>query len=90
MLMFVDTIAYAQTPFRICSDGASVTMFKFIDLADITATKLTQITASFTNLNAVIFSDYLDHNVSSSPYQQVDLVWPDKTLQFQLAVAGIF
>ena len=67
-----------------------MTMFKFIDLTNMTAAKLAQIIANFTNLNAVIFADYLDHNVSSSLYQQVDLVWPAKTLQFHLAVAGIF
>ena len=74
ILMLEDTIAYAQTPYSICSGAATVTMFRFIDLTDMTATKLTQIIASFTNLNAVIFADYLDHDVSSSMYQQVDLV----------------
>jgi len=74
MLMLEDTIAYAQTPYGICSGAATVTMFRFIDLTDMTATKLTQIITNFTNLNAVIFADYLDHDVSSSLYQQVDLV----------------
>ena len=74
MLMLEDTIAYAQTPYGICSGAATVTMFRFIDLTDMTATKLTQIIANLTNLNAVIFADYLDHDVSSSLYQQVDLV----------------
>ena len=74
MLMLEDTIAYAQTPYGICSGAATVTMFRFIDLTDVTATKLTQIIANFANLNAVIFADYLDHDVSSSLYQQVDLV----------------
>ena len=74
MLMLEDTIAYAQTPYGICSGAATVTMFIFIDLTDVTATKLTQIIANFTNLTAVIFADYLDHDVSSSLYQQVDLV----------------
>ncbi len=74
MLMLEDTIAYAQAPYGICSGAATVTMFRFIDLADMTATKLAQIIANFTNLNAVIFADYLDHNVPSSLYQQVDLV----------------
>jgi hypothetical protein len=74
MLMLEDTIAYAQSPYGICSGAATVTMFRFIDLTDMTATKLTQIIANFTNLNAVIFADYLDYDVSSSLYQQVDLV----------------
>ena len=74
ILMLEDTIAYAQTPYSICSGAATVTMFRFIDLTDMTATKLTHIIANFSNLNAVIFADYLDHDVSSSLYQQVDLV----------------
>ena len=74
MLMLEDTIAYAQAPYGICSGAATVTMFRFIDLTDMTATKLTHIIANFTNLNAVIFADYLDHNVPSALYQQVDLV----------------
>ena len=49
-------------------------MFKFIDFTDMTAAKLAQIIANFTNLNAVIFADYLKSNVSSALYQQADLV----------------
>ena len=74
ILMLEGTIAYAQTPYGICSGAATVTMFRFIDLTDMTATKLRQIIGSFNNLNAVIFADYLDHVVSSSLYHQVDLV----------------
>jgi hypothetical protein len=55
MLMLEDTIAYAQTPYGICSGAATVTMFRFIDLTDMTATKLTQVIANSTNLNAGIF-----------------------------------
>ena len=57
--MLEDTIAYAQAPYGICSGAATVTMFKSIDLTNITAAKLVQIIANFTNLNAVIFADYL-------------------------------
>ena len=74
VLMLEDTIAYAQTPYGICSGAAMVTMFRFIDLTGMTATKLTKINTEFTNLNSVIFADYLDHDVSSSMYQQVDLI----------------
>ena len=49
-------------------------MFKFIDLTNMTAAKLAQIIANFTNLNVVIFADYLESNVSSALYQQADLV----------------
>ena len=49
-------------------------MFKFIDLTNMTAAKLAQIIANFTNLNAVIFVDHLEIDVSSALYQQVDLV----------------
>ena len=51
-----------------------MTMFKFIDLTNMTAAKLARIIANFTNLNAAIFSDYLESDVSSALYQQVDLV----------------
>ena len=74
MLMLEDTIAYAQAPYGICSGTATVTMFKFIDLTNMTAAKLAQIIANFTNLNAVIFADYLESDVSSALYQQADLV----------------
>ena len=59
MLMLEDTFAQAQAPYGICSGNATVTMFKFIDLTNVTAAKLAQIIANFTNLNAVIFADYL-------------------------------
>ena len=39
-----------------------------------TAAKLLQIIASFTNFNAVIFADYLESDVSSALYQQAVLV----------------
>ena len=74
MLVFEDAIAYAQAPYGICSGAATVTLFKFIDLTNMTAAKLAQIIADFTNLNAVIFADYLESDVSSALYQQDDLV----------------
>ena len=74
MLMLEDTIAYAQAPYGICSGAATVTMFKFIDFTNMTAAKLAEIIANFTNLNAVIFADYLESDVSSALYQQADLV----------------
>ena len=49
-------------------------MFKFIDFTNIAAAKLAQIIANFTNLNAVIFADYLESDVSSALYQRADLV----------------
>ena len=51
-----------------------MTMFKYIDLTDMTAAKLAQIIANFTNLNADKFADYLESDMSSALYQQVDLV----------------
>jgi hypothetical protein len=69
MLMLEDTIAYAQVPHSICSGAATVTMFKFIDLTNMTAAKLAQIIANSTNLNAVIFADCLESDVSSALYQ---------------------
>ena len=51
-----------------------MTMFKFIDFTNIAAAKLAQIIANFTNLNAVIFADYLERDVSSALHQQVDLI----------------
>ena len=54
------SISCVQTPYRICSGAATVTVFIFIDLTDMTATKLMQIIARFINLNAVIFADCLD------------------------------
>ena len=74
MLMLEDTIAYAQAPYGICSGAATVTMFKFIDLTSMTAAKLLQISANFTNFNAVIFADYLESDVSSALYPKAVLV----------------
>tara|TARA_B100000989_G_scaffold297403_2_gene283081 strand:+ start:308 stop:532 length:225 start_codon:yes stop_codon:yes gene_type:complete len=73
MLMPEDTIAHTQTTYSICLSAATVTMFRSIDLADVTATKLEQIIANFSNLNAVRFVDYLGHYVSSSLCQKFDL-----------------
>lgn len=67
--MLEDTLAHAQSPHSICLVAATVTIFKSIDLANVTTTKPAQIIANFSNLNAVIFVDYLDHDVSSSLYQ---------------------
>ena len=72
--MLEDAIAYAQAPYGICLGAATVTIFKFIDLTNITAAKLAQFIVNFTNLDAVIFADYLESDVSSALYQQVDLV----------------
>ena len=55
-----------------------------------TATKMAQIITYFNNLNAVISADYLDRDVLSSLYQQVDPVYPDESLPFQVAAKGVF
>ena len=49
-------------------------MFKFIDFTNMTAAKLAQIITNFTNLNVVIFADYLEIDVSPALYEQADLV----------------
>ena len=74
MLLLEDTIAYAQKPFGICSGAATVTLFKFIDLADMTANRVAQVIANFTHLNAVIFSDYTERGVTQPIYQEVDVI----------------
>ena len=51
-----------------------MTIFKFIDLTNLTAAKLAQIIANFTNLNAVILAYYLESDLSSALYWQVDAV----------------
>ena len=73
-LMLEDAIAYAQAPYGICLGAATVAIFKFIDLTNMTAAKLAQFIVNFTNLDAVIFADYLENDVSSALYQQVDHV----------------
>ena len=72
--MLEDTFAFAQTPFGICSGAATVTLFRFVDLPDMTAARMALIIANFTNLNAVIFGDYLDHAVLDAFYQHIDVV----------------
>ena len=74
MLMLEDNIAYAQAPNGICSGAATVSMFKFIDLTNMTAAKVVQTIANFTNLNAVIFADFPESDVSLGLYKQVGLV----------------
>jgi len=74
VLMLEDTFAFAQTPFGICSGAATVTLFKFVDLTNMTAARMALIIANFTNLNAVIFGDYLDHAVPDAFYQHIDVV----------------
>jgi len=72
MLMLEDTIAFNKTPFGICSGAATVTMFKFIALTDMTSARLAQAIANFANLTAVIFADYHDHAVAEAFYQEID------------------
>ena len=72
--MLEDTFAFAQTPFGICSGAATVTLFKFVDLTNMTAARMALIIANFTNLNVVIFGDYLDHAVPDAFYQHIDVV----------------
>ena len=72
--MLEDAFAFVQTPFGICSGAATVTLFKFVDLTNMTAARMALIIANFTNLNAVMFGDYLDHAVPDPFYQHVDVV----------------
>ena len=74
MLMLEDNIAYAQALHGICSGAATVSMIKFIDLTNMTAAKVVQTIANFTNLNAVIFADFPESDVSLGLYKQVGLV----------------
>ena len=74
MLILEDVIAYVQTPYGIYLGTARVTMFRSIDLAEMTAIKPAQVNSDFTDLNVVIFIDYPDHDVSSSLYQKFELV----------------
>ena len=74
VLLLEDTFPFAQTPFVICLGAATVTLFKFVDLTDMTAAWIALIIANFTNLNAVIFGDYLDHAVLDALYQHIDVV----------------
>jgi hypothetical protein len=74
VLMLEDKFAFAQTPFGLCSGAATVTLFKFVDLTNMTAARMALIIANFTNLNAVIFGDYLDYAVPDAFYQHIDVV----------------
>jgi hypothetical protein len=74
VLLLEDTFAFAQTPFGIFSGAATVTLFKFVDLTNMTAARMALIIANFTNLNAVIFGDYLDHALPDAFYQHIDVV----------------
>jgi hypothetical protein len=73
-LLLEDTFAFVQTPFGIFSGAATVTLFKFVDLTNTTAARMALIIANFTNLNAVIFGDYLDHALPDAFYQHIDVV----------------
>ena len=59
MLLLEDTIASVQQQYGVCSGAASVTMYRFLDLADMNSERLAAVLANFASLNEIVFADYV-------------------------------
>ena len=59
MLLLEDTVANTQKQYGVCSGFASVTLYRFFDLCDITAARMAASLSNFIGLNEIIFADYL-------------------------------
>jgi len=60
MLLLEDTIATGSSPFGVCSGGASITVYRFVDLNDATSESLATMVNNFHNMAAVVLLDYID------------------------------
>ena len=67
MLLLEDTIATSQTPFGVCSGDATVTIYRYIDLAAVSKDELCRVLTNFADLADLVLGDYLPKVTTSSP-----------------------
>ena len=60
MLLLEDPIATAHEPFGVCSGEASVTIYRYVDLEEVSKEKLARSLTNFAHLTEVVLGDYLD------------------------------
>ena len=60
MLLLEDTIATAHEPFGVCSGEASVTIYRYVDLEEVSKEQMARSRPNFVHLAEVVLGDYLD------------------------------
>ena len=60
MLLLEDTIATAHEPFGVCSGEASVTIYRYVDLEEVSKEQMARSLTNFAHLAEVVLGDYLD------------------------------
>ena len=60
MLLLEDAIATAHEPFGVCSGEASVTIYRYVDLEDVSKEQMARSLTNFAHLAEVVLGDYLD------------------------------
>ena len=65
MLLLEDTIATAHEPFGVCSGEALVTIYRYVDLEEMSKGQMARSLTNFTHLAEVVLGDYLDDSTSA-------------------------
>ena len=60
MLLLEDGIATAHEPFGVCSGEASVTVYRYVDLEDVSKEQMARSLTNFAHLAEVVLGGYLD------------------------------
>ena len=60
MLLLEDTIATAHEPFGVCSGEASVTIYRYVDLEEVSKEQMARSLTNFAHLAEVVLGDYFD------------------------------
>ena len=60
MLLLEDTIATAHEPFGVCSGEASVTIYRYVDLEEVSKEQMARSLTNFVHLAEVVLGDYFD------------------------------
>ena len=69
MLLLEDTIATAHEPFGVCSGEASVTIYRYVDLEEVSKEQMAHSLTNFVHLAEVVLDDYLD--ASTLAYSEI-------------------
>jgi hypothetical protein len=67
MLLLEDTIATSQTPFVVCSGEATVTVYRYVNLASVSKDELCRVLTNFAELADLVLGDYLPKVAPTPP-----------------------
>ena len=62
MLLLEDAIATAHEPFGVCSGEASVTIYRYVDLEDVSEEQMARSLTNFVHLAEVVLGDYINES----------------------------